>query len=252
MPFQAMRPATAQSTEQSAIKGKILVVDDEEDILEVIRYSLSKEGYQVTCVESGEKALEAVRTIGPDVILLDLMLPGVDGLEVCRQLKRVPETSQIPIVMITAKGEDVDIIIGLECGADDYVIKPFSARVLVARIRTILRKRNAARMSDGGVLRFRDLTIEPDQHSVMVGPAKVDLTVTEFKILITLARRPGWVFTREQLVDIARGDNTSVTLRSVDVHIVRLRNKLGVFGDWVETVRTIGYRFRRDTDIGSE
>ena len=240
--------ATSPSTTRQANKARILVVDDEEDILEVIRYSLSKEGYQVTCVASGEIALDVAQKIGPDIILLDLMLPGVDGLDVCRQLKKIPETAHIPIIMITAKGEDVDIIIGLECGADDYVIKPFSSRVLLARIRTILRRRNTTPVNTAGLLRFRELTIDPDQHNVKIGAAKVDLTATEFKILLTLARRPGWVFTREQLVEVARGDSASVTLRSVDVHIVRLRNKLGSFGDWVETVRTLGYRFRRDTE----
>lgn len=241
-------PATSPVPQQPPSKGKILVVDDEDDILEVIRYSLTREGYLVTCAESGESALEAVRKSTPDVILLDLMLPGVDGLEVCRRLKRSPETADIPIIMITAKSEDVDIVVGLECGADDYVIKPFSARVLAARIKTILRKRQTSRSDLGSVLKFRDLVIYPIQHEVRVSSATVDLTVTEFKILVTLARRPGWVFTRDQLVDLARGDNSSVTLRSVDVHIVRLRNKLGVYGDWIETVRTMGYRFRRDNE----
>jgi two-component system alkaline phosphatase synthesis response regulator PhoP len=229
-------------------KARILVVDDEEDIREMIRYSLSQEGYQVVSVESGEEAIDTARKHVPDVVLLDLMLPGVDGLEVCRQLKRMPETAHIPIVMITAKGEDIDIIIGLECGADDYVIKPFSSRVLLARIKTILRKHQTAQSSNGVILKFRDLAIYPLQYEAKIGPATVDLTVTEFKILVTLARRPGWVFTREQLVDLARGDNASVTLRSVDVHIVRLRNKLGIYGDWIETVRTMGYRFRRDME----
>jgi two-component system, OmpR family, alkaline phosphatase synthesis response regulator PhoP len=244
--------APLPSTPPAASKGKILVVDDEEDILEVIRYSLSREGYQVTCVDSGERAIEAIRKSVPDVVLLDLMLPGVDGLEVCRRLKRIPETADTPIIMITAKGEDVDIVVGLECGADDYVIKPFSARVLTARVKTILRKRQATRAEFGSVLRFRDLSIFPVHHEVRIGSATVDLTVTEFKILLTLARRAGWVFTRNQLVDLARGDNASVTLRSVDVHIVRLRNKLGVYGDWIETVRTMGYRFRRDNEADSE
>jgi len=178
-------------------------------------------------------------------LLLDLMLPGMDGLEVCRRLKSLPEASHVPVIMITAKTEESDVVVGLECGADDYITKPFSPRVLLARVKAILRTQKAHRESQYPYLRFGDLAIHPGNHEVLVRNKPVDLTTTEFRILLTLARRPGWVFTREQIVDSARGTNTVVTPRSVDVHIVRLRSKLGFSGELIETVRGFGYRFRR-------
>ncbi len=242
---QDQRTGSSIMAKESAVaKASIIVVDDEEDILELIRYNLSREGYRITCVDSGEKALETVQHTIPDLLLLDLMLPGLDGIEVCKRLKAVPETSHIPIIMITAKTEESDLVIGLECGADDYITKPFSPRVLSARVKAILRNHMAASASQDPYLRFGDLAIHPGNHEVMVAGNPVDLTVTEFRILLTLARRPGWVFPRERIVDSARGTNTVVTSRSVDVHMVRLRNKLGPAGELIETVRGIGYRFR--------
>lgn len=225
-------------------KRNVLVVDDEEDILELIRYTLAKEGYRVTCVACGEEALETARSKRPDLIVLDLMLPGVDGLEVCRQLTADPSTQHIPIVMLTAKGEEADIVAGLELGADDYITKPFSPRVLSARVKAVLRRRATRPAEASDVVKVRDLVIDPGRHEVLVRGKPVSLTLTEFRVLHLLARRPGWVFTRYQIVDGAQGDETVVTDRSVDVHIVSLRKKLGPCGDCIETVRGVGYRFK--------
>lgn len=226
----------------------VLVVDDEEDILELVKYNLEKEGYTVVCVTTGEDALAATRMKMPDVVVLDLMLPGVDGLEVCRRLKGDLTTRHIPIIMLTAKGSEADIVTGLELGAADYVTKPFSPRVLTARVKAVLRRETEATEEDAAV-RLNDIVIHPGRHEVFVGDAPVDLTVTEFRILLYLARRPGWVFTRQQIVDAAQGDDVYVadryvTERSVDVHIVSLRRKLGKAGSSIETVRGVGYRLR--------
>ncbi|HZL65472.1 MAG TPA: response regulator [Thermoleophilia bacterium] len=226
----------------------VLVVDDERDILELVKYNLDKEGYHVTVVETGEEALAAARTKMPDVVVLDLMLPGVDGLEVCRRLKSDPRTQGIPIVMLTAKGSEADIVAGLELGAADYVTKPFSPRVLVARIKAVLR-RGSDIDGEEATIRVKALTMRPGRHQVFVGEAPVELTATEFRILAYLARRPGWVFTRQQIVDAAQGDDAFVndrfvTDRSVDVHIVSLRRKLGACGAYIETVRGVGYRLQ--------
>jgi len=226
------------------VKQKILVVDDEEDILELLKFNLSREGYQVLCAVSGEQALRLVRPENPDLIVLDLMLPGIDGLEVTRRLKNDPDTKNIPIVMLTAKGEEADIVTGLELGADDYITKPFSPRILVARIRAVLRRKIKEPLEETSVLRIHDLEIDPGRHEVLVNEEPVQLTFTEFGILNYLARRPGWVFTRFQIVEAVRGEDHSVTDRSVDVQIVGLRKKLGLAGKYVETVRGVGYRFK--------
>ena len=226
----------------------ILVVDDEREILELVNYNLEKEGYRVTAVGSGEDALAATRTGAPDLVVLDLMLPGVDGLDVCRRLKGDAKTRAIPIVMLTAKGTEADVVAGLELGASDYVTKPFSPRVLAARVRAVLR-RGAEAADAEATIRIKDLTIHPGRHQVLVGESPVELTATEFRLLSHLARRPGWVFTRQQLVDATQGDDSFVndrfvTDRSVDVHIVSLRRKLGSCGAYIETVRGVGYRLR--------
>jgi len=226
------------------VKQKILVVDDEEDILELLKFNLSREGYQVLCAVSGEQALRLVRSENPDLIMLDLMLPGIDGLEVTRRLKNDPDTKNLPIVMLTAKGEEADIVTGLELGADDYITKPFSPRVLIARIRAVLRRRIKGQTEEASVLRIHDLEIDPGRHEVLVNEEPVQLTFTEFGILNYLARRPGWVFTRFQIVEAVRGEDYPVTDRSVDVQIVGLRKKLGPAGKYIETVRGVGYRFK--------
>ena len=226
-------------------KEKILVVDDEEDILDLVRYNLEKEGYRVTGIGTGEEALKSARQIGPDLMLLDLMLPGVDGLEVCKILKNDAETSQIPIIMLTAKGEESDIVTGLELGADDYISKPFSPKVLIARVRTVLRRIRAEKDQQfSDKIEMNEFRIDPGKHLVTYNEKPVDLTYTEFRLLQLLANRPGWVYTRFQIVDALRGDDYPVTERSVDVQIVGLRKKLGSGGKYIQTVRGVGYRFK--------
>lgn len=224
-------------------KEKILVVDDEEDILELVRYNLDREGYKVTCTTSGEEALKASASEPTDLIVLDLMLPGIDGLEVARRLKENSGTRDTPIVMLTAKGEEADIVTGLELGADDYITKPFSPRILIARIKAVIRRRSGAEEEESDVLNVHDLAIHTGRRHVTANGKSLDLTYTEFQVLYLLARRPGWVFTRSQIVDAVRGDDYPVTDRSVDVQIVGLRKKLGPYGRYIETVRGVGYRF---------
>ena len=223
---------------------KILAVDDEEDILELLDYNLSKEGFRVLRVTSGERALELARTERPDLIVLDLMLPGLDGVEVCRSLKTDRETADIPIVMLTAKGEEADIVLGLEIGAEDYVTKPFSPRVLAARVRAVLRRRSKAAVDEDSPIRISGIEIHPGRHEVLLDGHPVRLTFSEYQILSFLARRPGWVFTRYQIVEAVRGSDYAVTDRAVDVQIVGLRKKLGKYGGSIETVRGVGYRFK--------
>ena len=223
---------------------KILVVDDEEDILELVKYNLEKEGFQVMCAASGEDALQKSKNNPPDLLLLDLMLPGIDGLDVCRDFRTEPTTSRVPIVMLTAKGEDADIVTGLELGADDYITKPFSPRVLLARIKVVLRRRKREEPEKDAILKVHNLLINPARHEVLVDGESMTLTATEFKILHFLARRPGWVFTRDQIIRAVKGHDYPVTERSVDVQVVGLRKKLGSAGDIIETVRGVGYRFK--------
>ena len=224
-------------------KERILVVDDEEDILELVRYNLVREGYAVVSALSGEDALRAATSESVDLIVLDLMLPGMDGLEVARRLKKDTDTQEIPIVMLTAKGEEADIVTGLELGADDYVTKPFSPRILIARIKAVIRRQGGGVEPVDEVLNIRELSIHPGRRHVNAAGKSLDLTFTEFQVLYFLARRPGWVFTRSQIVDAVRGDDYPVTDRSVDVQIVGLRKKLGPYGKYIETVRGVGYRF---------
>ena len=223
---------------------KILVVDDEENIRELVKYNLDREGYRVTTVGSGEEAQKQARLGLPDLIILDLMLPGMDGLDVCRALKNDPQTAHIAIVMLTVKGEESDIMIGLELGADDYITKPFSPKVLLARLKAVLRRRKSEPIGETDVLTFDDLVIHPGRYEVSVQGKPAKLTSTEFRILHLMARRPGWVFTRYQIVDAARGEDAAVTDRSVDFHITSLRRKLGPCSDYIETVWGVGYRFK--------
>jgi len=246
-PGVALRqPAAKIRTGQPPGPGhRILVVDDEDDLLELVRYNLAKEGHTVDCVGSGEEALKAVRRQPPDLIVLDLMLPAVDGLEVCRRLKADPKTRDIPILMLTAKSEEADMIAGLERGADDYVAKPFSPRVLSARIKALLRRKDAQRQADlETTIDVHELSIHPGRHEVKLAGVPVELTYTEFALLQFLARRPGWAYTRMQIVDAVKGEDYPVTERSVDVQVAGLRKKLGAHGSYIETVRGVGYRFR--------
>jgi len=225
-------------------KQKILVVDDEEDILELLRFNLTKEGFAVVCAASGEEALKSALSQKPDLILLDLLLPGMDGLEVARRLKKDDATKETPIIMVTAKGEEADIVTGLEVGAEDYIAKPFSRKVLIARVRAVLRRKASAPADDQEVVAVHDLLIHPGRREVLVEGKPIPLTFTEFGIVNFLARRPGWVFTRSQIVDAVKGDEYFVTDRAVDVQVVGLRKKLGSAAKYIETVRGVGYRFK--------
>jgi two-component system phosphate regulon response regulator PhoB len=224
-------------------RERILVVDDEEDLLELVSYNLGREGFRVECVATGEAALAAARKNLPDLIVLDLLLPSVDGLEICRRLKADEKTRHIPIIMLTAKSEESDMVTGLELGADDYMTKPFSPRVLLARVRAILR-RKSKQASDDVVIQIRELVIHPGRHEVLIGGKPIELTYTEFRLLHFLARKPGWAFTRAQIVDAVKGEDYPVTERSVDVQVAGLRKKLGDLGPYIETVRGVGYRFK--------
>ncbi|MHB8835803.1 MAG: response regulator transcription factor [Candidatus Methylomirabilia bacterium] len=238
---------TVKEKQKAPARERILVIEDEEDILELFRYNLSREGYRVSTALSGEDGLRAAMRDRPDLVVLDLMLPGIDGIEVCRRLKADPHTRFIPVVMVTAKGDEADVVAGLELGADDYLTKPFSPKVLIARIRAVFRRREQESVKDAKEpIQRGDVLIHPGRREVLVDGSRtaLDLTFTEFNILYLLASRPGWVFTRAQIVDAVRGYDYNVTERSVDVHVVGLRRKLGGQGDLVETVRGVGYRFR--------
>ena len=225
-------------------RQSVLVVEDEEDIMEVIRFNLEKEGYEVHQALSGEKALQVIENNLPSLVLLDLMLPGINGLDLCRIFKQNDRTKAIPVIMLTAKSEDADIVAGLEMGAEDYITNPFSPRVLVARVRTVLRRRESGVKDDSSVIQVEGMQIHPGRHEVTMGDNVVDLTPSEFRILHYLARRPGWVYSRDQIIDAIRGHGYVVTDRAIDVQVVGLRKKLGDYGKLIETVRGIGYRFR--------
>ncbi len=221
----------------------ILVVEDEEDVAELVRYNLEKAGFAVELASTGEAGLRKAQASVPDLLILDLMLPGIDGLEVCREIQKDSQLKSMPIVMLTAKGEESDIVKGLEMGADDYITKPFSPKVLIARVRRIIErvKRN---VDDNAVLQMHEIRLDPARHEVRVKNKPVKLTFTEFNILQMLMRRAGLVFSRYQIVDAIHGSDYLVTDRAVDVQIVNLRRKLGSSGKNIETVRGVGYRFK--------
>ncbi|MEK6556156.1 MAG: response regulator transcription factor [Bdellovibrionota bacterium] len=224
--------------------SSIFVIEDENDIAELIRFNLSLEGYHVETFSSGEMGLQAIASKKPDLIILDLMLPGLSGIEVCTRLRAQEATKKTPIVMVTAKGEENDVVRGLESGADDYVTKPFSPKVLLARVEAVLRRVGGAQKGILDVVRQAGLEINPGKVEVLVNGEKIDLTQSEFKILQFLAQRPGWVFTRMQIVEAIRGENYSVTDRTIDFQMVGLRKKMGDLGGMIETVRGVGYRFK--------
>jgi two-component system phosphate regulon response regulator PhoB len=226
-------------------KKKILVVDDEQDILELLRYNLVREGFEVQCAATGEQAISAALGGEHDLVVLDLMLPGMDGLDVCRELKTNPKTRSLPIVMLTAKTEDADIVAGLELGAEDYVVKPFSPRVLLARIKVALRRTRRTEPSHTEPpIQAHELIIDSARREVAVKGEPVTLTATEFTVLRFLAASPGRVYSRGQIIAAARGDDYAVTDRAVDVTIAGLRKKLGEAGRLIETIRGVGYRFK--------
>jgi two-component system phosphate regulon response regulator PhoB len=227
-------------------REKILVVEDDEDIAELIRYTLVRENFRPVVCGSGEEAVRKLQNEPFNIMLLDIMLPGIDGIDICKKVKSDERYSSIPVIMITARGEESDVVTGLEIGADDYIIKPFSPRVLVARIRSALRRRHAEKTIEGEPVEAGDFMIHPGKREVLVKGVPVELTNLEFLVLQFLAKKPGWVFSRYQIVEGVRGDNYPVTDRSVDVCIVGLRKKLGDHGDRIETVRGAGYRFREE------
>lgn len=221
----------------------VLIVDDDEDVLELVRYNLNRNGYHVETATSEECALSNTKTKLPDLIILDLMLPGIDGLEVCKKLKSDVKTEDIPIIMLTVRTEETDIVTGLELGADDYITKPFSLKVLVARVRRLLHRAISQDLARP-LMRINDLTIDPGRREVLVKRMPVHLTFTEFNILYALAKRRGLVFTRYQIINAIHGDDYFVTNRAMDVQIVSLRRKLDPCSSYIETVRGVGYRFK--------
>ena len=225
-----------------SLKHGILVVDDEPDIRELVRFNLAQEGFEVQTAASGREGLERVRHDSPDLLILDLMLPDVAGTEVCRQIRRDPELSELPIIMLTAKSEEVDRIVGLELGADDYVTKPFSPRELALRVRSVLRRLKEG-PTETAILEQPPLRVDTESHRCFVGGEEVLLTAKEFDLLVEFMRRPGRVLSRERLLDRVWGSSITVTARTVDTHLKRLRAKLGEAGDLIETVRGVGYRF---------
>lgn len=225
------------------MKEKILVVDDEKDILELIEYNLSKNGYRVKTVTTGEEALELIKEEDYDLIILDLMLPGVDGLDICRMIKADKKKAAIPVIMVTAKSEEADKVAGLEIGADYYITKPFSPREMLAIVKATLRRKPRIQDEEQLVIERGYLKIHSGRHEVTVKGKRVELTHLEFKILLTLAKKPGWVMTRYQIVDATRGEGISVTDRSIDVHVVSLRKKLGIETEYIITIRGVGYKF---------
>jgi two-component system, OmpR family, alkaline phosphatase synthesis response regulator PhoP len=224
---------------------KIVVIEDETDILEVIAYNLKREGYEVITSTSGEDGLEKIEKSKPNLVVLDLMLPEVDGIELCRKLKSDPVTQAIPVIMVTAKGEESDVVLGLGVGADDYVTKPFSPRELTARVKAVLRRSKSRGEVDGRErVAFEGLVIDPQRHEVKVDDEPVTLTATEFRLLHFLAAHPGRVFTRDHLLTRVIGEDAIVIDRNIDVHVRAIRKKLGNHRDLVETIRGVGYRFK--------
>jgi two-component system phosphate regulon response regulator PhoB len=222
--------------------GRILVVDDEPDLLELVRFNLAQAGFSVDTAASGREALSKLKRGAPDLLILDLMLPDISGNDVCRQVRSDPALSDLPILMLTAKGEEVDRVVGFEIGADDYVPKPFSPRELTLRVRAVLRRRAPGSAATAS-LEHGALRIDPERHRCFVEGREIELTAKEFKLLSTLMARPGRVLTRERLLDEVWGSEITVTTRTIDTHLKRLREKLGVAGDLIETVRGVGYRF---------
>jgi len=228
-------------------KAPVLIVEDEPDIAQLIQFHVEREGHATRIADTGTKALEVVREQRPSLIILDIMLPDLDGLEVCKKLKREPGTADIPIIMVSARGEESDIVVGLELGAEDYVTKPFSPRVLIARIKAALRRRSS---EQGGqiMLAGGNLVIDPARHTAKLNGKDLDLTLTQYRLLHFLAARPGFVRTRDQIVAAVRGEDAVLSSRAIDVHVAALRQKLEAYGELIETVRGVGYRLAEQWD----
>ena len=230
---------------QRSLRKTVLIVDDEADIRELLKYNLEQEGYGTVLAGDGDSALKAFHEGSIDLVLLDLMLPGLSGLDLCKQLKRDQKTETIPIIMITAKSSETDVIVGLELGADDYITKPFSPKEVVARVKAIFRRIDEKKPQDiSSELAFDHLKMDLSRHEVLVEGREAKLTSTEFKILRCLLSRPGHVFSRDELIDFALGRDISVVDRTIDVHITNLRKKIGTYGAHIESIRSVGYRFR--------
>jgi two-component system alkaline phosphatase synthesis response regulator PhoP len=227
-------------------KGTILVIDDEKDLIELVRYNLEREGFDVIGAPDGESGLKTAAQSQPDVILVDVMLPGIDGLDVCRMLRANNRTARIPVIMLTAKSAESDRVVGLELGADDYVTKPFSPRELGARVKAVLR-RTSLHQEPPDVVRRGDLVIDLSRREVFCKERVIFLTATEFRLLQFLADRPGRVFSRSEIIDGSLGRDVAVLDRTIDVHVMALRRKLGKCGEWIETIRWFCYRFREGT-----
>ncbi|MGH7175804.1 MAG: response regulator [Tepidisphaeraceae bacterium] len=238
----ASRTAVPTSSHKNTVK-RILVVDDERDLVDLISYNLKRNGYSVVAAGTGPEAIDLAGRHLPDLIVLDLMLPGLDGTEVARRLKSDPRTAAIPIVMLTARGEETDVVVGLALGADDYITKPFSMKILLARITTVLRRKDTgAQASQADVLRAGPLSIDTSRHQVAIGEQSIKLTLTEFKLLAALVQARGRVLARDQLMDKAMGTDVFVTDRAIDVHVTAIRKKLGEASWLIHTVRGVGYR----------
>lgn len=223
-------------------RDKVLIVEDERSLTEVLVYNLEREGYEVFVSHDGREGLRKAQTLLPDVLILDLMLPGMSGLDICKDLKSNPKTAGMHILMLTARSEETDQVVGFAVGADDYVTKPFSTKVLMQRVRALLRRGSLPEPQDGGVFNFGELKVDKRSHKVTLRDKTLDLTPTEFRLLETLIRQPGRAFTRDDLIDSAISDGAQVEPRTIDVHVKSLRKKLGVAADYVETVRGVGYR----------
>ncbi len=248
-PEGSLRSSTAGGVMSS--RKTVLVVDDEKDLVDLIAYNLQRNGYDVLCAHDGEEALEVAMRETPDLVLLDLMLPGIEGTEVTRRLRADARTASIPIVMLTAKGEETDVVVGLTLGADDYVTKPFSMKILLARLNTVLRRPELAGAGEEALkLKAGPLTIDSSKHEASINGEAIKLTLTEFKLLIALVNARGRVMTRDQLMDKAMGTDVFVTDRAIDVHVTAIRRKLGEASWLIRTVRGVGYRLQDTFEEG--
>ncbi len=230
------------------MKKKILIVEDEQDIADLIHFNIFKAGFDANLAMNGNEAIEKARELNPDLVILDLMIPNISGFEVCSILKENPKTKKIPIIILTARGAEEDVVKGLEAGADDYMTKPFSPKILLARVNAVLRRTPREESNESDILKHGSLKVDLIKRKVTLKEKELDLTFSEFEILCLLLKKPGWVFTRAQIVNLIRGTNHAITDRSVDVQIVGLRKKLGDLGPLVETVRGVGYRFKESEE----
>ncbi|MBN2018482.1 MAG: response regulator transcription factor [Candidatus Cloacimonetes bacterium] len=227
-------------------KKTIAVVDDEPDIVELIQYHLEKEKYHTDAFYDGESFLEYLRHTIPDLVILDLMLPSIDGLEICRKIRANDSLKNIPIIMLTAKGTEIDKIVGLEMGADDYVVKPFSPRELVARVKAVLRRSGDKQKADHqNLIKYEDLVLDLDTYEARFKNEVIEFTTTEFKLLSIIMSHPGWVYSRNKLLDMLWGEDKVVLDRTIDVHIQKIRKKLGTVGDRIKSVRGVGYKLEK-------